>query len=109
MKKTIPKKIVWGASKLLEMYLYKTKINPFAYCIDNFFKGSKNYGMPIKKSKSLFQEEKGTFQVIIFAASSKSLQEISHDLSKMGLHYGEDFIFYSDFFYSGFLKKAETA
>ncbi|PIP63146.1 hypothetical protein COW98_00205 [Candidatus Roizmanbacteria bacterium CG22_combo_CG10-13_8_21_14_all_35_9] len=103
------KKIAWGTSKLLEMYLDKTKINPFAYCVDNFFKSGKDYGMPIKKSESLLQEERGTFQIIIFAVSSKSLQEISHELSGMGLCYGKDFIFYSDFFYLDFLKKAETA
>lgn len=101
------KKIAWGTSKLLEMYLSKTKINPFVYCIDNFFKGGKDYGMPIKRLESLLQEKRGTFQIVIFAVSNKSLQEISHDLNKLGLRYGKDFIFYSDFFYEDFVRKAE--
>lgn len=103
------KKIAWGTSKLLKMYLHKTGINPFDYCVDNFFGGDEYCGMPIRKPEVLSQEEKGSFQVVIFVVSSKSLQEISRELSRMGLYYGKDFIFYSDFFYSDFFKKAETA
>ncbi|MBU1131212.1 TylF/MycF family methyltransferase [Patescibacteria group bacterium] len=99
-------KIAWGTSKLLKMYLAQTESNPFSYCIDDFSKAKSIYGLKINKSKSLLQEKKGLFQIVIFAVSNKSLQEISHKLNQMGLDYAKDFIYYSDFFYDSFVKKA---
>ena len=101
------KKIAWGASKLLKMYLVERGADKFSYCIDDFFNKSDIYGLPIKKSDSLSQEKRCSFQIVIFAVSNKSLQEITSKLNGMGLSYKKDFIFYSDFFYSDFLKKAE--
>jgi len=91
------------------MYLAKTGFNPFSYCIDDFSKESSIYGMPIKKSDSLSFEKKGSFRIVIFAVSNRSLHEISIKLNYLGLCYGEDFIFYSDFFYNDFLHKVETS
>ena len=105
--KNMRKKIAWGASKLLKMYLVERGADKFSYCIDDFFNKSDIYGLPIKKSDSLSQEKRCSFQIVIFAVSNKSLQEITSKLNGMGLSYKKDFIFYSDFFYSDFLKKAE--
>jgi len=101
------KKIAWGTSKLLKMYLAENGAGGFSYCIDNFSKADKLDGLPIKKSETLLKEKIGSFQIVIFAVSSKSLQEITAKLNEMGLSYQKDFIFYSDFFYDDFLKKAE--
>jgi len=101
------KKIAWGTSKLLKMYLVENGDDKFSYCIDDFSNASDIYGLPVKKSDSLSQEKKGSFQIVIFAVSNKSLQEITLKLNGMGLSYKKDFIFYSDFFYSDFLEKAE--
>lgn len=101
------KKIAWGVSKLLKMYLGQAGKNPFSYCIDDFSSEKSIGDMPVKKSSALSKEKKGSFQVVIFAVSNKSLQEISQKLNTMGLSYGKDFIFYSDFFYDNFLEKAE--
>ncbi len=101
------KQIAWGASKLLKMYLAQANVNPFDYCIDDFSMENAICGMPIRKSTSL-AEEKGAFQVVVFAISSRSLKEILLKLSVLGFSYGKDFIFYSDFFWDNFLEKAEA-
>lgn len=101
------KKIAWGTSKLLEMYLARTQTNPFSYIIDDFSKKTTLLGIPIKKSESLFEEQPDSFQIVIFAVSNRSLQEIAIKLNQLGLSYNKDFIFYSDFLYEGFLNKAE--
>jgi len=101
------KKIAWGMSKLLEMYLHETETNSFSYCIDNFSNEDNISGIPIKKFDSLLKEKRGFFQIIIFAVSNSSLQEITSQLNQMGLYYKKDFIYYSDFFYNSFVKKAE--
>jgi len=109
MKKSMQKKIAWGTSKLLEMYLAEGGAGRFDYCIDDFSKISDIYGLPIRKSDSLSQEKRGSFQIVIFAVSNKSLQEIIFKLNKLGLSYGADFIYYSDFFYNNFLRKIERS
>ncbi len=101
------KKIAWGASKLLEMYLKNTENNPFDYCVDDFSNRDNVGGLQIKKSDSLLKENKDSFEIVIFAVSNKSLQEISFALNRLGLSYGDGFIFYSDFFYDDFLRKVE--
>lgn len=103
----VKKKIAWGTSKLLKMYLDRTEDNPFSYCIDDFSRKDNIYGLPIKKSDSLLKEQKGSFLIVIFAVSNRSLQEICRQLNGLGLAYGDDFIFYSDFFYNDFLLKAK--
>ena len=102
------KKIAWGTSKLLKMYLVENGDDKFSYCIDDFSNASDIYGLPVKKSDSLSQEKKGSFQIVIFAVSNKSLQEITLKLNGMGLSYKKDFIYYSDFFYDDFVRKAEN-
>jgi len=103
------KKIAWGNSKLLKMYLTQNRNNPFDYCIDDFCKESDIYGMPIRRSECLSKERPGLFLLVIFAASNRSLWEISLKLNKLGLSYRKNYIFYSDFFYKNFLKKAEKS
>lgn len=101
------KNIAWGTSKLLKMYLAETELNFFDYCIDDFSSEGSIYGLPIKKSKELLKEPKGSFKIVIFAVSNNSLREITFKLNGLGLSYGDDFIFYSDFFYKNFVDKAE--
>lgn len=101
------KKIAWGASKLLKMYLKRTGNNPFDYCIDNFSRDGSVCDMPVRKSDALSGEDPGSYTIVIFAVSSKALQDISHILSSIGLRYGSDYLLYSDFFYTGFLRKAQ--
>ncbi|MEK7551825.1 MAG: TylF/MycF/NovP-related O-methyltransferase [Patescibacteria group bacterium] len=101
------KKIAWGTSKLLEMYLRQTKSNPFSYCIDDFTKRDMFCGLQVKRSTTLSNEKKGEFLMVIFAVSNEALQEISSSLRSSGLSYGKDFIFYSDFFRPNFEKKTE--
>lgn len=101
------KQIAWGTSKLLKMYLERIKTGFFDYCVDNFFEGNEYCGIKVEKPNKILQEKRGSYQIIIFAVSNKSLQEISCELSGMGLYYKKDFIYYSDFFYDNFLKKAE--
>lgn len=110
----MPKKIAWGTSKLLKMYLVESEAKQpacpaggFDYCIDDFSKASDIYGLPIRKSEALSREKRGSFQIVIFAVSNQSLHEISFKLNGLGLSYGADFIYYSDFFYNDFLAKAE--
>lgn len=102
------KLIAWGNSKLLKMYL-QNKANPFSYCIDDFTPELSAGGLIIKKSEELLNEKPGNYQVVIFAISNKSLGEIRKKLHSFGLKYGQDYIFYSDFFLADFQKKAETA
>ncbi len=99
------KLIAWGASKLLQIYLKENAVNPFVYCIDDFVGADSIYQLPIKKSDSLKKEKPDTFQIVVFAVSSRSLQQIYAKLSKLGLDYGTDFLLYSDFFYDSFVKK----
>ena len=47
------KKIAWGASELLKMYLVESGADKFSYCIDDFSNESDIYGPLIKKSDSL--------------------------------------------------------
>ncbi|MFH1890122.1 MAG: TylF/MycF/NovP-related O-methyltransferase [Candidatus Kuenenbacteria bacterium] len=101
------KKIAWGTSKLLKMYLENNKSNQFSYCIDDFSRQKSIYGLPIVKSNILKKEKRGSFQIVIFAVSNRSLQEISQKLNQMGISYSQDFIYYSDFFYKQFLAKAK--
>ena len=103
------KRIAWGNSKLLKMYLSQVKQNPFDYCIDDFTKEIETSGMPIIKSGSIEKEKPNTFQIVIFAVSSRSLQEISLKLNRMGLGYGADYIFYSDLFYDDFVSKVRSS
>lgn len=102
------KKIAWGASKLLKMYLAQAVSQPFSYCIDDFSSEDNILGLPIKKSASILNEAEEDLQIVIFAVSNKSLQEITSKLNKMRLNYKKDFIFYSDFFYNDFKGKAEN-
>jgi hypothetical protein len=101
------KKIAWGASKLLKMYLAQTANHPFSCCIDDFSGEDNVLGLPIQKSDSILKGAKEDFQIVIFAVSNKSLQEITLQLNKARLNYKKDFIFYSDFFYNDFKEKAE--
>ena len=103
----MPKKIAWGTSKLLKMYLTENGADEFSYCVDNFSAVGDICGLPIRKFDALFAEKRGTFQIVIFAVSNKSLQEITSELNGIGLKYKQDFIFYADFFYADFLAKAE--
>jgi hypothetical protein len=102
------KQIAWGTSKLLEMYIKNTGEIPFEYCIDDFTEKGSFASLPIKKSDQILKEEKGSFKIIIFAVSNRSLQEISLKLNQVGLQYGVDYIYYSDFFYNDFVKKVES-
>lgn len=101
------KRIAWGASKLLEMYLNETKSHSFSYCIDSFSDKENILGLPIKKIESLSNEEKGGFEIVIFGVSNSSLQEISEKLNDLNLAYKDDFIYYSDLFYDDFVEKVK--
>jgi hypothetical protein len=102
------KKIAWGASKLLKLCLANNKEANFFYCIDDFTKDREVCNLPIMKSSAITKEKKDSFQIIVFAVSNKSLKEISIKLNSLGLIYGKDYIYYSDYFYENFLKKAES-
>ena len=99
------KHIAWGTSLLLKIYVKETGAAPFSYCIDDFTDLESVYGLPVKKSDSLKKEKPGTFQIVVFAVSSRSLQQIFAQLSRLNLNYGSDFILYSDFFYDAFVNK----
>jgi len=99
------KKIAWGTSKLLEMYLVEAGKDHFSYYIDDFSSKKEFLGIERRHSSVLRKEKKGSYKIIVFAVSNRSLQEISIKLNDLGLEYGKDFIYYSDFFYQNFVKK----
>src|SRR3989344_867796 len=103
------KKIAWGASKLLKMHLERSGKAEFACCIDNFSTELEVCGIPIVRTESLKGEKPGSFHVVIFAVSNKSIQEISAELNRMGFSYSRDFTYYSDFFYKDFVRKAKES
>lgn len=99
------KMIAWGASKLLHLHLEHTAERFFSYCVDSYAKRAEVNGLRIVQADALAQEAKGAYHVVIFAVSNKALREISLFLSQMGLEYGTDFSYYSDFFRPKFDKK----
>jgi len=103
------KKIAWGTSKLLEMHCERFGSEEFAYCIDDFCERQNFMGLQVKPSHTLKDEKVASFQITIFAVSNHSLQAIFLKLNSFGLRYGNDFVLYSDFFYSAFVAQAEQS
>lgn len=103
------KKIAWGNSKLLQMYLNKVKDHPFAYCIDNFVDKTEVEGIPIFRSDVLSKEDINKILIVVFAVSNASLRAITQQLRCQGLSYGKGFIVYSDFLIDQFVESAERS
>ena len=99
------KKVAWGSSKLLKMYLYENKSHPFIYCIDDYTNISQIEGLPVIKSKVLFEEGIDKFLIVVFAVSNESLRSIITQLSSFGLEYKKNYILYSDFLNKTFSEK----
>jgi len=81
------KKIAWGTSKLLEMYLVEAGKDHFSYYIDDFSSKKEFLGIERRHSSVLRKEKKGSYKIIVFAVSNRSLQEISIKLNDLGLEY----------------------
>jgi len=97
--------IAWGDSKFLRMYLERIDCKRFKYCIDSNPRSKDICGVKVVDSTILDSFERGTFRVVIFAASSGALQSISKELGRKGLVDGIDYVTYSDFFLESFSQK----
>jgi hypothetical protein len=102
------KRIAWGTSKLLWLYLEHSQDREWSYVIDDFTQQREIAGIPIKPSAQLAQESFGAFEVYVFAVSNASLRAILAKLASYGLELGKTVHLYSELFAASFAAKAQS-
>jgi len=102
------KKIAWGASKLLHLYLENCG-ETFDYCIDSSSNQQDICGLKVVRPDVLEKENKEEVFIVIFAVSNKALSAISLDLVNLGYKYKVNFIFYSDYLYVDYCNRCFDA
>ena len=101
--------VVWGASKLLELYIKNSRPVPISYVVDsNPLKyRSTHCGFPVYAPEEL-QKEKCTESVIIlFPVSNLAIQDMLEQLHPLGFRLYENVFLYSDLFYESFNTRFE--
>lgn len=93
--------IVYGVGAAFRNYLNENsdKRKNILFAVDSYFDKDNIYGIKVYRKeylKEFLSDEKNTdFKIIIFAMSSKVVNEISEELTNMGLRYKDDFDEYS--------------
>jgi hypothetical protein len=102
------KKIAWGTSKLLWLYLQHTQDRNWAYVIDNFTDKPDFEGLPIRRSSQLEQESFDSYEIYIFAVSNNSICLILAQLASHGLALGKNVHLYSELFAPSFASLVQS-
>ena len=95
----------WGANKILYLYLCNTDTNPFSYCVDSYAKEDIIKNLPILSPNALEKEERDSICVVVFAVSNSAIRQISAQLHGMGFCYGDNYLFFSDFYLDSFRER----
>ena len=105
------KKVAWGCSKLLELYLdNSSEKKSFEFIVDSntSLHGKKVKGLEVKSPKEIFDNSTKETVVIIFAVSNLAIQSILKELNHYGFILGNNVFLYSDLFFDSYEKKTEN-
>ena len=102
------KRIAWGTSKLLWLYLQYSRDVRLDYIIDDFTDSEMFEGLPIRRSKELASEDLDACEIYIFAVSNASLSAIIVKLATYGLILGKQVHLYSELFAPSFIEAVKS-
>lgn len=102
------KKIAWGTSKLLWLYLQQTQDRNWHYVIDNLSGKLDFEGLQIRRSSQLEHESLNDSEIYIFAVSNNSICEILAKLAGYGLVLGKNVHLYSELFAPSFASLVQS-
>ena len=102
------KRIAWGTSKLLWLYMQYSREVHWDYIIDDFTDKDMFEGVPIRRSKELASEELDACQIYVFAVSNASLTAIITKLASNGLILGKHVHLYSELFTPSFIQAVRS-
>lgn len=102
------KRIAWGTSKLLWLYMQHSSEVHWDYIVDDFTDKDMFEGVPIRRSKQLASEKLDECQIYIFAVSNASLTAIITKLASSGLVLGKHVHLYSELFTSSFIEAVRS-
>jgi hypothetical protein len=92
------KRIAWGTSKLLWLYLRNMADRDWDYVIDDFTDRTQFEGIPVRRSEQLRNEALDHCHIYVFAVSNESLVAILARLASFGVVLGGNAHLYSDLF-----------
>jgi len=98
------RRIAWGTSKLLWLYLQHSRDTEWHYVIDDFTDRDAFENIPIRRSSELRSENLDECHIYIFAVSNASLAAIIAKLASFGLILGKNVHLYSELFAPSFAK-----
>jgi hypothetical protein len=104
------RRIAWGASPLLELYLRHVADHGIEFCIDKSesLQGRMFEGIPVYSPEKLMDEDTDQILIIITAMSSASIQSIHEHLSERGYEINRNYVDFAAFLKKGFQARAEA-